>query len=124
MKQEEIIEGNELIAKFMGYEIPTQTHIKLKWIVYDGVFQSMKFNCSWDWLMLVVEKIESVKDKHHGCFGVHISSNNCSIQGTNFRSDKIANPPIYFYESYGDTKLEATYIACIKFINWYNKNKK
>ena len=58
MTQEEIIEGNELIAKFMEYEIPNQTYVKLKWIVYDGVFQSMKFHCSWDWLMSVVEKIE------------------------------------------------------------------
>ena len=130
MTQEEIIEGNKLIAEFMGWWFDIGDKRKYIRILDEKNFEYLKsendllFNSSWDWLMSAVEKIESIIDKHHGYFGVYISSNNCSIQGTNFRSDKIVNPPIYLCESYGDTKLEATYIMCIKFIKWYNENKK
>jgi len=72
--------------------------------------------------MPVFEKIESIYDEHHGYFGVHISSNGCTIQGTNFRSDIIPEPPVYFNNVVLDTKLNATYYAVVLFIKWYNKN--
>ena len=51
------ISGSALIAKYMEFRIPQQTH-NLNWIFYNGVFQAMKFDSDWNWLMLVVEKIE------------------------------------------------------------------
>ena len=47
MKTEEIIKGNKIIAEFMGKTLPSH------------MFLPMFFNCSWDWLMPVIEKIKS-----------------------------------------------------------------
>ena len=102
-------EGNLLIAIFMGNEE------KLKDSMENG-----NFHLQWDWLMPVVEKIESIEDPHHGFFGVHISSNSCTIQGTKFRSDDIQDPPVYFYNAVLGNKLASTYHVVLKFIEWYN----
>lgn len=120
-----MLEGNKLIAEFMGY------HFKKNIERYAGTFyykgkkrfvqpESLQYHSSWDWLMPVVEKIESIVDSYHGHFGVHISSNNCTIQATNFRSDKIKEPPMFFADHYGATKIEATWLAVVFFIKWYN----
>ncbi len=85
----------------------------------------LKYDSNWEWLMPVVEKIESIDDPHHGYFGVHISSNGCTIQATNLRTDKpMADPPHYFSDHCGDTKIEATWNAVVNFIQWYNKKEK
>lgn len=79
---------------------------------------------AWLWVMLLVEKIESIRSNHHGYFGVHISSNSCSIQGTNLHrsiNDLKDYGWVYNDEVVLDTKLESTYQACLNFINWYNK---
>ena len=55
MTKQEIIEGNKLIAKFMGLKSITPT-----------------YNSSWNFLMPVIDKIELIYDEHHGYFGVHI----------------------------------------------------
>ena len=91
----------------------------------DCVFvRDLIFHSDWNWLMKVVEKIESVKDSYHGRFGVYISSNSCTIQSTNFRSDKpIANPSYYYDDVIFNSKLESTYNAVVRFINFYNKQK-
>jgi hypothetical protein len=101
-------EKNKTIAIFMDSE--------------DKLKDSMEygyFHLQWDWLMPVVEKIESIEDPHHGYFGVHISSNSCTIQGTNFRSDIILDPPIYFHNAVLGSKLLATHYVVVKFIEWY-----
>ena len=91
----------------------------------DCVFvRDLIFHSDWNWLMEVVEKIESIKDSHHGRFGIYISSNSCVIQSTNFRSDKpIPNPSYYYDDVILNSKLESTYNAVVRFINFYNKQK-
>lgn len=98
-----------MIAKFMDQKD------KLKDSMEYG-----KFHLQWDWLMPVVEKIETINDPHHGFFGVYISSNSCCIQGTNLRTDKKQEPPVYFNDVVHDNKLSSTYSAVIIFIQWYN----
>lgn len=117
-------ENNKIIAEFLGWEIlNNMTYSKIrkgKWIELD----KLKFHSDWNWLMEVVEKIEFIKDSYHGRFGVYISSNSCTIQSTNFRPDKpIPNPPHYYDNVVLNTKIESTYNAIIRFINFYNKNK-
>ncbi|MES2428272.1 MAG: hypothetical protein V4560_14930 [Bacteroidota bacterium] len=118
------IEGNKIIAEFMGWEIRLHRAIEMD---EDGIkrglfFEELPFSKDWNDLMSVVEKIESIKDEHHGYFGAHISSNSCVIQGTNFRSDNhLLDPPIYFSDHYGKTKIEATWISVALFIQWYNE---
>lgn len=126
---------NELIVEFLelrkcqlcndcgGYHSgiygePTESNI----LVYE--INRMKYHLMWDWLMPVVEKIESIWHKDHGYFGVYISSNSCTIQGTNFRPDASIVEPVYYSNIVLETKIESTYQCVIKFIEWYLKNIK
>lgn len=87
----------------------------------------LDLDSQWEFIMDVVEKIESIHSNHHGYFGVHISSNSCSIQGTNLHlaiQDLEEYGWVYNDEVVLDTKLESTYQACLNFINWYNKQNK
>ena len=142
MTNEEIEVGNRLIAEFMGYKLvtPDMRSNPSEWkLSYwenpefkgssKGVLCSEKglsYHCSWNWLMKVVEKIESLKDTHHGYFGVHISSNSCSIQGTNLWMALKDSSYGYVYMSDPNaifsTKLESTWYNVVKFIKWYNDN--
>jgi hypothetical protein len=140
---EQILEGNILIAHFMDWTKPDKRFkihpfsIKLPFGFYivrvdeiEGDYEALAdcevrpndliFNVSWEWMIPVVEKIESIHDTHHGYFGVSIYSNSCSIQGTLFRSDSISDPPIYYSQAVSDTKILATWLAVVNFITWYN----
>lgn len=109
-------EGNKLIANFCMVErlednkycffLPD--HVlkfasPLKWLD----ISEMKFHLLWEWLMPVVEKIESIKDSDD--YEVDIFGNCCDIGG------KI--------EVVGKTKIEATWKAVTQFIQWYNFEK-
>lgn len=128
MNQQEITEGNKLIAEFMSKENPFHDG---RYIVLNGFAYTpdeMKFNSSWDWIMPVVEKIESMR------YSVTI--------GTAFRSDKtqriyceIGTPELWdfkrldikpiveFDEENGNSKIEIVYISVVEFIKWYNQQK-
>jgi len=59
MTQEQILEGNKVIAEFMGKKLPTDEYV----IPIDGELNlcywvdELRFHSSWDWLMPVVRKI-------------------------------------------------------------------
>jgi len=135
MSTQEIIEGNEAISDFMdlkplewisdfGDKMKIWVNKKTEITEYDE--PELKYHSSWDWLMPVVEKIESIHDEHHGYFGVHISSNSCSIQGTNlwkaieenssYGSVYMSDPNAIF-----PTKIESTWYNIVEFIKWYNQ---
>jgi hypothetical protein len=75
-------------------------------------------------IMLVIDKIENIKDNHHGRFGVHIYSNVCSIQGSNL--NKCIDNPSYGWVYMSDpnailnTKLQSVVYNVLDFIKWYN----
>ena len=118
MTQEEIIEGNKLIAKFMG----------AKWYdnymgdspCWKGGDKEMRylldntthldFDSSWDWLMFVVVKIESLANV------VTIEGNMCIINDYKYANE-------YAHQASDNSKIEATWLAVIKFINYYNQQK-
>lgn len=83
------MDDNLLIEKFINNE----AHIP------QSVVRYLRHNTSWEWLMLAVEKIESLNIVGHR-YEVFISSNRCCIQDTKFRSDIIEEPPLYFSEHY------------------------
>lgn len=110
-KQHDIDMSNILIAEFMGYEVRFIN--KCYSPKYnDGTIAPMQFHKSWDWLMPVVEKIESYEryDVDILQYGTRISDNQKEIV------NNIAN--ISF-----DTKIDHTYQAVVKFIKQYNQNK-
>lgn len=135
-KQEiSVEEGNRLIFFFMGArEMSSHTNPKgIKTILsaqLDDLYvkdfeRELKYHSSWDWLMPVVEKIEGTCHEHHGYFGVYISANTCTIQATKLRTDQpLASPPHYYDEQISGTKIKATWLAVIQFIQWYQSQAK
>lgn len=143
-----IQESNKLIAEFMGGEVREVWRVndsitymwcgqavsqwrKEKMGIYigDGILlNQLEFHSSWNWLIPVVEKIESIYDEHNGYFGVHISGNSCVIQGTNLHKaieDLQRYGTVYCSDPLAvfPTKLESTYHAVVEFIKWYNNNE-
>lgn len=131
----EIQEGNRDIIEFMGGRlVPTGGfgHINIFNVFFpDGTWfpeHYGDYHKSWNRLIPVVEKIESIHDEHHGYFGVYISSNNCTIQGTLLHL--ALNDSSYDYVYMSDpnaifsTKIESTWYNVVQFIRWYNQNLK
>lgn len=114
------MKSNKLIAEFM--ELPTEVfksgkvnYCKVNY--YFREFNSgtwyeeheLSYNVSWDWLMPVVEKIESLTDSNGNAYRFTIDMCNAQIEGTTI--DVIG----------GAYKLDTTYKAVVEFINKYNK---
>jgi hypothetical protein len=124
MSEVTIEQMNEAIAQFEGWELTSRDGIDC--LVKDGYRRyhyELKYHSSWDWLMPVVEKIESIYDDFHGYFGVHISSNSCYIQGTKLRTEPGKEHYAYFNEATLSTKILSTHCAVYLLILWYNKQK-
>lgn len=122
------IEGNKLIAEFNEDEIKlTSDHPDVKiWIRNKHTkrfskdsywpINSAQYDCSWDWLMPVVEKIENtnrVNDNEYYPYMVTIWKNCCLITDGNNGYDVI--------RIYSETKIESIWLAVVAFIKWYNK---
>ena len=117
MSEQEIIEGNKLIAEFMGIKQNDFGH----WINKNHLLGSqsklfdfeLKYHSSWDWLMPVVEKIENdLQDS----FNVDIiNKNQCEIvrNGNEFICG-------YGFETIYHSKIKAVYYSVVEFIKWYN----
>lgn len=124
MSEQEIIEGNRLIAEFVDYEKESFEDEPIRYYVHNHLIctedinpwesssedwnswlttEEMKFHSSWDWLMPVVEKIE--KTGHM----VNICEDRCSIDVE--------------IDEFGTTKIEAVWLAVVEFIKWYNQKK-
>jgi len=108
-------ENNKIIAEFMGISIDGEfAYIEDEGSPLEEVMPINKLNYhkEWNWLMPVVEKIES--DERYDVdilqYGTRISDNQKEIV------NNIAN--ISF-----DKKIDHTYKAVVEFINQYNKTK-
>jgi hypothetical protein len=94
----EIVEGNKLIAEFMG----DKGHDML----------SYQYHSSWDWLMPVVERIGEMPS---------INFNLSSFDGAVFYDDD------YKHTASGNriakkenTMIQSTWLAVVEFIRWHN----
>ena len=105
--------NNKIIAEFMGATLTKD--LQIMYPVYEGdssYVKDLKYHLDWNWLMEVVEKIESLLPDDSF---VTIEYKSCWI-------------PIYDDEQpFGiecreETKTQAVYNACIEFIKWYNEN--
>ena len=97
-------ETNKLIAEFMEHKPTFEVYI-------DDVLTTLErpiknYNSDWNWLMEVVEKIESIKGTQ-----IFINGISCEII---FKGEIISK--------HFNTKIEAVYNACVNFIKWYNEN--
>lgn len=107
MTQEEIIEGNKLIAEFMelqkdeesgNYHIVNEPHIHASCLMS---IEYLQYHSSWDWLMPVVEKIRDMKNES----AEYMTQNS-----------KLAS-------ALTTARIWIVYKAIIEFIKWYNINK-
>ncbi len=117
----EIQESNKLIAEFIGrcgkYNKSLYTFKGIDKTLVNDIWYNIseaKFHSSWDWLMPVIEKIETKG------YIVNVSSYP-SIERSVF-----ANLHITPYNKTQYTKgnrLERTFQMVVEFIKWYNKQK-
>jgi len=129
MTQEEILEGNKLIAKFIGLEphsmFPDEytAPFGFEWMsVYmncnfqyereyhkDIIIESfMKFHNDWNWLIPVIAKIYSIDDY------LINSENECNY----FFEAGIYQDDLVYGITTNDIKI--TFDRVIEFIKWYN----
>lgn len=128
-------ENNKLIAEFLGSQYINKPYTDREGVINDfwhwtkpnckiphsiGIGElttawtigNFHFHDDWNWLMEVVEKIESL-----GSCQIDISFNWCRVgyKGETFNYDSRT----HFAKI---TKIEAVYNACVEFIKWYNEN--
>ena len=134
MTQEQIIEGNKLIAEFMGLKQVKWDYGELLWVhkdfkedftdVHDysnsstfdwgNAFpqtEKLFYHSSWAWIMPVVEKIESMG------YDVFINGLYCRITDCGMSDFELESGEV-------NTKIEAIWFTVIEFIKWYNSCQK
>jgi len=119
MSENEIIEGNRLIANFLGFQYNSQK-----------TYLNQKYHSSWDWLMPVVNKIENIGSivEIHGTRHAleKINLHSCRIHYSVFNTvtDKyVADETVLFkYNTkFNISKINCVYEAVVEFIKWYNQ---
>lgn len=113
------LENNKLIAEFLGRNGKINKSL-YSWKGIDALLsggwvpiEQTKFHSDWNWLMQVVEKIESL-DGH-----LHICDNDVFVHFPK----RVINCIRIDGERLKLTKIEAVYNACVEFIKWYNEQK-
>ena len=120
-------ENNKIIAEFMikqeptenfcvgsiGQEVGVFTGIKTEYFKYED----LKFHSDWNWLMEVVEKIESISFGEDNFINVTIGCGfNCTIQD--------AHGKLFKLSTWEHTKIKTVYNTCLEFIKYYNEQNK
>ena len=117
MSNVSVVENNRLLAEFIEMQstnigwFDSESVLRLVY-TSDNTFDELLFHSSWDWLMSVVDKIESIGY----IFG--ISGRSCMIVGRN------SDTHVFNVSKYGDNKMSSIYECCTSFVKWYNANVK
>lgn len=152
MTNKEIIEGNKLIAEWFGYvtdgnENPrfyVEDHLECivngidYWETTDEEWSSwlypkqMKFHSSWDWLMPVIDKIESLEGSNPFKDNPKVKLQGDHIEifwYATFRGKCIfwkdymgIDGNSYSHLAQEESRILAVFKAIIEFINWYNEH--
>ncbi len=122
MTNEEILEGNKLIAEFMGGKLvksPCGIHVGFQVFSFDNGPEMpeswLKYNIYWDWLMPVVEKMEDM--------GYCFTSDPWSHQLIEYGSGDEKIIITHEFDS-KTSKIEDLYYTVILFIKWHNQQTK
>lgn len=131
MSTEEKIEGNELIAKFVGavinkhytneltycfqkHNVPTE-HSSYNWSI-----RSMQYHSSWEWLFPIIDKINGMgKEYSIAIFKTYISLT-VEKGGKVYKDFSFAHSEYITSEQIGK---EAAFKLLVKFIKWYNEQQ-
>jgi len=110
-------ENNKLIAKFMGVVFHDDEN---QYYDNNGLYigEDLQYHSSWDWLMPVVDKINTMDDFN---YSVSINYHYTSITDNNTLYDIVDE------SADGNTIdcrfRQGCYKAVVKFIEWYNESK-
>jgi hypothetical protein len=123
-------ENNILLAEFMGAEIEG---LNYKFIAYDNIKVCMhpnrlNYHTDWNWLMQVVEKVESLEKPitnspnlvgKFETYEIHIQHRHVRI----YAHGEVTKEVVDLRSSESNNKIEAVYNACVSFVKWYNNQK-
>ena len=112
-------DNNILLANFIGMQKTNvgwydAEEILLK-VEKDNTFDILKFNTDWNWIMQVVEKIETLETKDGRTFTIDMHRDSVLIFEYGIHTNEIV-----FTEGKG--RLDNLYNACVEFVEWWNKN--
>ena len=99
MSQEEIIEGNKLIAEF-EYNISDWKYLNSNLSIFES---ELKYHSDWNWLMTVVEKIEEKCPQH-----------------PDWNDGNTGYPIMLFNAVNCPYKIENVFKGVVEYIKWYN----
>lgn len=124
METNKIIEGKKLISEFMEYYNSNKLdiqgnsiyHVKILGCNTFHTVETMPLNSSWDWLMPVVEKIESLEIDG---FPFVFTMTTCNIF---FEHPLILDNSYIVQVERTENMMNDIYIAVVEFIKWYNQN--
>ena len=139
MIKQKIIEGNKLIAEFMGYKLITPSMRKNPemWNISYWENPEMKkisgkvlcsennlrYHSSWDWLMPCIDKIEKSYETKDTLPRFEINSHYCSFSIKYKQGYKNWIVGCYLESPEKiktNSKIEAAYMVIIEFIKYYN----
>lgn len=104
MEGMEDIDGNELIAAFMGYPLTKEVGL-------------LSFDSDWNLLMPVVEKIEGLNNGKS--FSFYIVKNECDIAFASKWDEKGNEFDAPYFIQKKESKIQSTWLAVVEFILWY-----
>ena len=110
--EKEVIIGNIMIAEFMGQ--------RMRNLELDEERSGYHYHDSWDWIMPVCIKIESL-NKLGGI--VTIMQGQCKITSNMLGNKTVYAHVCHYMTMEAEGKLKAVYEAVVTFIKWYNENK-
>ena len=139
MTQEEILEGNKLIAEFMEGK-PEQWYPENKDTGSSGIHYyfskdksptnekyigeyALKYHSSLDWLMPVVEKVCSTVIKGNPPFNTDEFVRVEIVPNGYVKISNLRDTPILKNVSVECSLIKTTWLAVVEFIKWYNSNK-
>jgi hypothetical protein len=102
---------NKLIAEFLGYETYEMNGVLNVEYSEDNIrtIQDTHYHKDWNWLMQVIEKIETL-------------GYNTKIESLEHTRVSIGNGKLYtLIQVDKEIKIQAVYNACVEFIKWYNE---
>jgi len=102
-------ENNKIIAEFMGAKLTKD--LQIVYPIYEGdssYVKNLKYHSDWNWLMEVVEKIESLRNQ------IVIFNKTAALSN-------VKEPSVFNDSFKAETKKQAVYNACVEFIKWYNE---
>ena len=122
MTNSEILNGNTLIAQYMGYRVFNKRYPRNHGIgggileIKDCLAENLKYHKSWDALMPIIEKIEE-----HGVW-FDIKKNFVDVDGVVMTTNGYRNFRWYGGHTH-DSKILSAWYGVVAFVTWYNENK-